>query len=83
MADLSPAAQAVWGAYQLANYDPYEIDPRRAELAAALCAAADQVDAMDVPEYIQGDAYWPYRNGRDAAKEHFLAIAAELDGGNG
>jgi hypothetical protein len=34
---------------------------------------------MDVPEYIQGDAYWPYRNGRDAAKEHFLAIAAELE----
>lgn len=76
---LSPADQimiAVFHAYQAHGGDP----PARAVAAAVLAAAADQADAMDVPEYIQGDAYWPYRNGRDAAKEHFLAIAAGLGG---
>jgi protein-disulfide isomerase-like protein with CxxC motif len=81
-AELSPANQimiAVTHVYQAHDGDP----PARAVAAAVLAAAADQVDAMDVPEYIQGDAYWPYRNGRDAAKEHFLAIAAELGVNNG
>ena len=41
---VSSAAQAVWHAYETADCDPYEIDPRRAGLAAALRAAADQVD---------------------------------------
>ena len=44
MADLSPAAQVVWHAYETADCDPYEIDPRRAGLAAALRAATDQID---------------------------------------
>lgn len=46
MTELSPAAQAVWDAYEKAECDPYVIDPRRAELAAALRAAADQVVPM-------------------------------------
>ena len=47
MDDLSPAAQVVWHAYETADCDPYEIDPRRAGLAAALRAAADQVAPVD------------------------------------
>jgi propanediol dehydratase small subunit len=53
---------------------------RRIVAAAALCAAADQADAANVPNYIRGDAYWAYRNGRAAAKEHLIAIADELEG---
>jgi hypothetical protein len=52
-------------------------------LGAALRAAADQVDAVNVPDHIRGDAYWPYRNGRAAAKAHLIAIADELEGFNG
>jgi hypothetical protein len=40
---LSPAAQAVWHAYETTNCDPYLIDPRRAGVAAALRAAVDQL----------------------------------------
>lgn len=40
---LSPAAQAIWEAYERADCDPYQIDPRQAGLAAALRALADQV----------------------------------------
>jgi hypothetical protein len=79
MTTLSPADQimiAVTHVYQEHDGDP----PARAVAAAVLAAAADQADAVDVPEYIQGDAYWPYRNGRAAAKEHFLSMAAELRG---
>jgi hypothetical protein len=42
MPELSPAAQAVWDAYELVDCDEFRIDPRRAGLAAALVAAADQ-----------------------------------------
>jgi len=76
---LSPADQimiAVTHVYQAHGGDP----PTRAVAAAVISAAVDQADAMDVPNHIQGDAYWPYRNGRDAAKEHLFAIAAELGG---
>jgi hypothetical protein len=48
MTNLSPAAQAVWTAYETADCDPYFVDPQKAGLAAALRAAADQlVDAHD------------------------------------
>ena len=72
---LSPAAQVLDAVCN--NTEP-DCDTQHI-IAAALRAVADQVDAMNVPNHIQGDAYWPYRNGRDAAKEHFLAIAAELE----
>jgi len=77
---LSPADQimiAVAHVYQAHGDDP----PIEAVAAAVLAAAADQVDAMNVPNHIRDDAYWPYRDGRNAAKEHFLAIAAELGDG--
>ena len=79
---LSPAAQAIVKAfddrYELLG--PLETDWQEQCLTAALCAAADQVDAVNVPDYIRGDAYWSYRNGRAAAKEHLIAIVAELEG---
>jgi hypothetical protein len=56
MAELSPAAQAIWHAYETANCDPYFIDPRQAGVAAALLAVADQV----VPEDFD---YWDGRAG--------------------
>ena len=40
MTNLSPAAQAAWTAFETADCDPYHVDPRKAGLAAALCAAA-------------------------------------------
>ena len=40
MTNLSPAAQAVWTAYETADCDPYLVDPRKAGIAAALRAAA-------------------------------------------
>jgi hypothetical protein len=74
---LSPAAQAVMDATD------YPKDwATRIRVAAALRAAADQVDAVNVPDHIRGDAYWSYRNGRAAAKAHLIAIAAELEGTN-
>ena len=81
MTDPSPQAQAVWDAYEKADCDPYLVDPRRAGLAAALLAAADQ--PYQVPEYVQGDSYWPFRNGVDAERSRLLAIAAELEGAHG
>jgi len=65
VADLSPAAQVVWHAYETADCDPYEIDPRRAGLAAALRAAADQVAPVDRSSHL-------IRSG-------LLAIATELE----
>jgi len=47
MTDLSPAAQAVWHAYETANCDPYLIDPRRAGVAAALRALAARINGAD------------------------------------
>jgi hypothetical protein len=70
---LSPAAQAVlWAGLNR--------DSDRLVIAAALRAAADQVDAVNVPCHIRGDAYWSYRDGRAAAKVHLIAIADELAG---
>ena len=73
---LGPAAQAVLDAFWKQPGD-------RSAIAAALRAAADQADAANVPNYIQDDVYWPYRNGRAAATEHLRDIAAELEGING
>jgi hypothetical protein len=74
MTDLSPAAQAVLDAANKA----YDQAGTVAEgTAAALRAAADQ--PYDVPAWIQGDAYWNYRNGADAERERLLAIADELE----
>ena len=37
---LSPAAEAVWTAYETADCDPYLVAPRKAGIAATLRAAA-------------------------------------------
>ena len=69
MTNLSPAAQAAWTAYETADCDPYFVDPRKAGLAAALRAAADQV----VPESI-GISYT-----KQDIRTALLAIADELE----
>jgi hypothetical protein len=73
MADLSLSAQAVWTAY----LEQSEIDETPADLpalAAALCAAADQV----VPD--DGVASSIERIVEKRIRTKLLAIAAELDG---
>jgi len=69
LTNLSPAAQAAWTAYETADCDPYFVDPRKAGLAAALRAAADQV----VPESI-GISYT-----KQDIRTALLAIADELE----
>ena len=84
MIELSPAAQAVrdaafsayWSAEQEAPNDEGMI------AAAALRAAADQVVPEEPLHY--GDQRWMFeRDARQACRKKFLAIAAELEGGNG
>ena len=66
---LSPAAQAIWEAYERADCDLYRIDPRRAGLAAALRAAAG----------ILREAY-ANEEPMDPADDWLDDIAAELEG---
>ena len=81
---LSPAAQAVWTAYETADCDPYLVDPRKAGIAAAIRELADQV----VPERLlctrTAEERTLYHEGRlDAAirfRAEILAIATELEG---
>lgn len=83
---LSPAAAAVWKAFEHADCDPYLVDPREAGLAAALRAAADLVAPEDFD-------YWDGRTGEYGAgcetgqnernahvRSELLAIADELEG---
>lgn len=73
MADLSHSAQAVWAAY----LEQSEIDETPADLpalAAALCAAADQV----VPD--DGVASSIERIVEKRIRAELVAIAAELRG---
>ena len=78
MTDLSPAAQAV----RDAAFEPWQsTDTPESIAAAALRAAADEV----VPEepLHGGDQRWMYeRDARQDTRRKFLAIAAELEGGN-
>ena len=76
---LSPAAQAVWDAYEKAECDPYLVDPRRAELAAALRAAADQVvPAKPAPDvgFLKEFERW---DAKRFVRLQLLAIADELE----
>jgi len=75
---LSPAAQAVLDAY----IDAPCGTPSSAWVGAALRAAADQVDDLDVPLNYEGDSFWIYEKGQDAAAGCLRAIAAELEGAN-
>jgi len=76
---LSPAAQAVWHAYETADCDHFEIDPRQASLAAALRAAADQV-VPDEPDYMRAAVpstdWW---GKHDQIRSELFALATELD----
>jgi hypothetical protein len=69
---LSPAAQAIWDAYELVDCDEFKIDPRQAGLAAALQAAADQIENL----YCDGDL--EDSPGIVFALRQLMIIAAEL-----
>jgi hypothetical protein len=71
---LSPAAQAAWTAYETADCDPYFVDPRKAGLAAALRAAAEQIEDL----YCESDV--DDSNGVVFAMRHLVLIADELEG---
>ena len=77
MTDLSPAAQAVLDAYGNELLRPGPSISGRHPLAAALRAAADQVVPIEY-EDIQGSWY----ENKNSVRDQFLAIAAELEGGN-
>lgn len=82
MTKLSPGAQAVRDAVLATYADNIPKDDalwslERASTVAALRAAANQ--PYEVPVWIQGEAYWVYRNGVDSERERYLAIADELD----
>jgi len=79
MAELSRAARAIWTAFEMAECDPYLVDPREAGLAAALRAAADQV----VPETPLISYPDDHERGEWETNQQtrisLLAIAAELE----
>ncbi len=80
MSELSPAAKAVLTAVTLTRYDvPPEGLPGFALemaplIAAALCAAADQVVPFEPLKGCDQDAWQ-----RDETRNQLLAIAAELE----
>ena len=73
MAELSPAAQAVFTA--ILNLKD-NVNPRHRIAAAALCAAADQVAPSDADEPRN---YLPIAIECQRIRAELLAIAAELD----
>ena len=79
MTELSRAARAIWTAFEMAECDPYLVDPREAGLAAALRAAADQV----VPETPLISYPDDHERGEWETNQQtrisLLAIAAELE----
>ena len=82
MSELSPQAQAVDDAFWKPIYNKWNIyDMRRAQLAAALRAAADQVLPKEWPTI---EDYNEYEQGFAAAhikhRNQILAIADELEG---
>ena len=80
MPELSPAAQAVWDAYELVNCDEFAIDPRRAGLAAAIEALADQVVPKEqVPPMLRSPGLERLCQ-RQYTRFELLAIANELRG---
>ena len=76
---LSPATQAVLGAF-LSEWDVYAVSEARWATAAALRAAADQAIPMTKTPW--GSTLVPVLTAQES-RERILAIAAELEGGNG
>jgi hypothetical protein len=60
----------------MAECDPYLVDPRKASLAAALQAAADQ-EKLE-PDYWEGSRPDDYERGWNAALRKISRIATEL-----
>jgi hypothetical protein len=82
MADFSPAAQAVLTAYHQEAIDYIEewgSFRHKRGIAAALRAAADQAEDLQVPCSYAGESYQTYDKGLLAAAEHLRTIAAELE----
>jgi hypothetical protein len=81
MTELSPQAQAVWDAYERVDCDPYEIDPRKAGLSAALETVADQVVPVELhPQAYEDCCQYSDVQTRAGIRANLLAIAAELRG---
>jgi hypothetical protein len=82
MTELSPQAQAVMDAFLKAPMGQSHVDDDLIAIAAALRATADQVVPKPIrlprDSYTEG-AYDQRLNDR----QQLLAIAAELEGGNG
>jgi hypothetical protein len=76
---LSSAAQAVMDAF-LSEWDVYAVSEARWATAAALRAAADQAIPMTKTPW--GSTLVPVLTAQES-RERILAIAAELEGGNG
>ena len=77
MADLSPAARAIWDAFNATAERVGTFEDYGDALAAALRAAAEQ--PYEVPPWYRGDDYWTYRNGVDAERSRLLTLATELE----
>ena len=75
--NLSPAAQAAWTAFETADCDPYFVDPRKAGLAAALRAVADQV--MPETKAVDSDLDYGAWEQQQRTRAEILAIADELE----
>jgi hypothetical protein len=90
MTDLSPASEAVLNAVTLKRYDvpyyacPGSIDQIKADVAAALEAAADQVVPKEIEpaNAFEEEGYVPgrLREQRQETRRKLIAIAAELRG---
>lgn len=83
---LSDATQAVWSAFEHADCDPYVVGPRKASLAAALRAAADQVvpnnprpSADSHYHLMQWSKSLDQYEQRQQTRHELLAIAANLE----
>jgi hypothetical protein len=76
---LSPAAQAIWDAWNDAYEAQGPLEGMDQPLAAALRAAADQAEDLQVPCSYTGESYQTYDKGLLAAAEHLRAIAAEME----
>jgi hypothetical protein len=81
MTDLSPAAQAIYDAFnRIGLYNEPSFETDRKALTAALRAVADQVVPEDYSSYTghpEHDFAMEARN--DSAREAILAIATELE----
>ena len=75
---LSPAAQAVWTAFETVDCNAFLVDPRKAGLAAALRAVADVVAPMGYEDIWTDGRMLQYER-QDPVRDKLLAIADELE----